>query len=287
MLLRLVIVIVLPTGIGFGQNVGRVVSYTISDGIGSNAADFAIQDKYGFIWISQLHHITRFDGYNFVTYAHRSNDSLYQLGPQGIGRLLVDKNKNLWVDNVGPHSNGYLLRYDYEKDGFIKYKPDIKAFVRSLELESDSVLWLGTPGQGIFKYNLRSLKKENFLNGSVADKLKYQSNYIFNIHLQGNKLLLFTLRGIWTFDTKSGLFQRPDLDPADTSFLYKEAIFQADFRKDNLFQVGHKYAILLDSALRVIKKFDLPEPYIKSPAFNVFEMDNEDVSSPENRTVLN
>ena len=51
LLLRLVIVIVLPTGIGFGQNVGRVVSYTtISDGIGSNAADFAIQDKYGFIW---------------------------------------------------------------------------------------------------------------------------------------------------------------------------------------------------------------------------------------------
>src|SRR6185436_8171583 len=76
------------------------------------------QDKYGYIWTSQLTSVTRFDGTNFHVYAHDDNDTLSL--PYGkVYDIAVGEKDRLFI----AYNRG-ISYYDPAIDGFRKLIPE-------------------------------------------------------------------------------------------------------------------------------------------------------------------
>jgi len=82
------------------------------DGL-SNSNVFGItQDNQGFIWFATEDGLNRFDGKNFVTYRHNTNNK-YSIADNMIRKIFIDSEQTLWVGT----QNG-LSRYNIELDNF-------------------------------------------------------------------------------------------------------------------------------------------------------------------------
>lgn len=71
-----------------------------------------IQDHQGFIWFATSDGLNRFDGNNFVTYRHDTNNK-HSIADNFIRKLFIDSENTLWVGT----KNG-LSRYNIELDNF-------------------------------------------------------------------------------------------------------------------------------------------------------------------------
>ena len=78
------------------------------------------QDKYGYMWIATDYGLNRYDGYNFKTYFHNSNDST-SLSSNIVTSLFQDSKGRFWV---GTRTG--LCRYDYTTEKFTSYHFDEK-----------------------------------------------------------------------------------------------------------------------------------------------------------------
>jgi len=82
------------------------------DGL-SNSNVFGItQDHQGFIWFATEDGLNRFDGNNFVTYRHNTNNK-HSIADNIIRKIFIDNENTLWVGT----ENG-LSRYNLELDNF-------------------------------------------------------------------------------------------------------------------------------------------------------------------------
>ena len=77
----------------------------------SNVFDIT-QDAQGFIWFATEDGLNRFDGNNFVTYRHDTNDK-YSIANNVIRKIFIDSENTLWIGT----ENG-LSRYNIELDNF-------------------------------------------------------------------------------------------------------------------------------------------------------------------------
>ncbi len=117
--------LVLPLSIGIAQaeNYTPQVAYSENeqlkfsqlsaiDGL-SNSNVFGItQDHQGFIWFATEDGLNRFDGNNFVTYRHNTNNK-HSIADNVIRKIFIDNKNTLWVGT----ENG-LSRYNLELDNF-------------------------------------------------------------------------------------------------------------------------------------------------------------------------
>jgi len=104
---------------------------TTKDGL-SNSNVFGItQDHQGFIWFATEDGLNRYDGINFITYRHNTNDN-HSLADNVIRKIFIDSNKTLWVGT----ENG-LSRYNLKLDNFdnFTHKTNDDSSLR------DNVIW--------------------------------------------------------------------------------------------------------------------------------------------------
>jgi signal transduction histidine kinase/ligand-binding sensor domain-containing protein/DNA-binding response OmpR family regulator len=92
---------------------------TSKNGLPNNTIGCIIQDKYGFMWITTLDGLCRFDGYKLKVYL--SNDT----NPQSILNnhpiaFAKDAAENIWVSFS--YNNEEVCRYNYETDDFTRFK---------------------------------------------------------------------------------------------------------------------------------------------------------------------
>jgi ligand-binding sensor domain-containing protein len=87
--------------------------YKISDGLASNIVYNVVQDDNGFIWLSTINGLQRFDGNKFTTF--KSDPSQHHSLPTDeINHVYVDRTKKLWVltnDNKVGTFNTTTFRY--------------------------------------------------------------------------------------------------------------------------------------------------------------------------------
>ncbi|MGY0582729.1 MAG: ligand-binding sensor domain-containing protein, partial [Paraglaciecola chathamensis] len=88
---------------------------TKADGLPQNTVIDIVEDKRGFMWFATANGLTRFDGYEFVSYQHNPND-IASLPHDFIRTLLIDPKGVLWVGT----QNG-LARYNPLNDNFTRY----------------------------------------------------------------------------------------------------------------------------------------------------------------------
>lgn len=78
--------------------------YDVENGLPQNLVSGIVQDADGFIWVSTLDGLARFDGKEFLTFRHQPSDST-SLSYNSIQALIKDEYNNLWIDFVNHHYN--------------------------------------------------------------------------------------------------------------------------------------------------------------------------------------
>ncbi len=169
------------------------------------------QDKYGYMWIATDYGLNRYDGYNFKTYFHNSNDST-SLSSNIVTSLFQDSKGRFWV---GTRTG--LCRYDYTTEKFTSYhfgeknEPRVTAI---MERKGNNELLVGTSGRGL--YTITDEDKVEKIEGGYSTP---GGNWYYNTMTEdsqgrfwkcgyGNEVTMMDSQGISSFFVNIGIVAR-------------------------------------------------------------------------------
>ena len=165
---------------------------TIKEGLSQSSILAILQDKKGFMWFGTGNGLNKYDGYNFTVYLNDPYDST-SISDNEITSIYEDKEGYIWIGTI----NGILNKFDRETETFrhfkLKYDKNFKSilnesytsypvtFVRNNDYSITSIsgdengnLWIGTWGNGLFRFDKRTNLSEHFYNNpSNPNSLSY------------------------------------------------------------------------------------------------------------------
>ncbi|GAB3648419.1 two-component regulator propeller domain-containing protein [Echinicola sediminis] len=144
---------------------------TVNDGLPQNSIYAIAKDKYGFVWFGTWGGAVRYDGYNVRVFRAQENDST-ALSDNRINAIVSDSLENIWIA-VEPHD--YVYKYNYEKETFKHYPPELVPASVSKKIrdrfwfwrkraENEHYIWL-TSYEGLLQ-----------INRSTGDTLIYRAD---------------------------------------------------------------------------------------------------------------
>jgi signal transduction histidine kinase/DNA-binding response OmpR family regulator/ligand-binding sensor domain-containing protein len=241
------------------------------DGLASDTITSIVTDSLGYVWFGHPHSISRYDGYIFETFRYdKSDPALSELPPGELLPIEADAHGTVWfMDNRYKQSMPIrLTKYDWKTDSFIAYELDLEdAGLRQL-IASDSGLWVGTYGGGIFSLNTQTRKVTRFVRPGgfrlIVKTFGYDLSGVRDMKDMGSYLLLATDRGLLRMDKATRKVSRPICNPRDSSTLYQSAfkiIMQGNADQSNTWlQLDNGNEILkIDSNCSIIKRIPFPE----------------------------
>jgi len=89
--------------------------FTTEDGLSQGTITAIVQDHRGFMWIGTQDGLNRFDGVEFKTYRHSSQDTS-SLSSSWVTSLYEDRTHNLWVGTLRG-----LNRFDRRSESFVRH----------------------------------------------------------------------------------------------------------------------------------------------------------------------
>ena len=111
-------------------------------GLSINGQRDVRQDKWGFIWVTTVNNLYRFDGYTFKPYTEKINKTI-PFASLTFERLEIDKEGDLYVTT----SNG-LLKYNSLTDNFDRLQPGRCSLIKE---DMKGRLWISNPSSiGLF-----------------------------------------------------------------------------------------------------------------------------------------
>jgi signal transduction histidine kinase/DNA-binding response OmpR family regulator len=259
----------------------RFRHYSLPAGISDVGANDMFQDSLGFIWLIHTRSFDRFDGYTFKTYRHDPDDSLFNIGQeQGNHQVYLDAKGDLWINKLNNTADdwrsGVLLRYDHEKDGFIRHDPHLYGGFNGA-MEFGPIIWIGGRDDGLWSFNPATGETRQYVNPTLQQQDSLASNTFVGIWDRGTYLNLLSLNGLWKMEKATGKFTRPPCDSQYRDFLYSERFkFVSLPDKQNqrwirLTPGGRRKFFKIDSLFNIVQKLELPE------SFNYWLQDNNNV----------
>lgn len=91
---------------------------SMQQGLPSDWVNSMIIDHKGYIWVGTNNGVSRYNGYDFVTYKFNPHDPR-SLNQNLILSLFEDEDGDIWVGNI----EGGVNRFDRETEKFINYRP--------------------------------------------------------------------------------------------------------------------------------------------------------------------
>jgi signal transduction histidine kinase/streptogramin lyase len=174
---------------------------SINEGISNQAIECIIEDSKGFLWVGSQDGLNRYDGYEFVQYKYRFDDSTSIPG-NFILSLVEDNEGNIWV---GTKQKG-LAKYDYKYDNFKRYPSPTKtpgSNIHALYKDFKGNIWIGT-ANGLFKYNPSD---DNFINYKIEPNTDRDDIVYCFDELHDSILLVGTYTGgLYQFSEATGKF---------------------------------------------------------------------------------
>ncbi len=134
----------------------RLRSWTIDNGLTSNAVSNIIQSQNGYIWIATYGGISRFDGISFTNFTSQNNDALLT---EAVKILCEDKEGIIWIGT----QKGITLIKDNVLYRDKKLQLLDNSNIESIFIDSNNHIWIGTNASGLFKYDGDSLIHYNDL----------------------------------------------------------------------------------------------------------------------------
>ncbi len=165
------------------------------DGILNGTVLEIFQDSRGFIWIgSDTGGLIRNDVNNFKSYIsdHTSRSSINN---NSVHSIIEDMEGNLWVG-----TDSGLNKFEIRTEKFTFYRNDLiksEVGIESLCMDGDSKLWVGTLGEGMFLFDLKSESYKNNFRMSENSSIGIVDNHVLTILKDRQK-------NIWA-GTKNGI----------------------------------------------------------------------------------
>ena len=138
---------------------------TVSPVLSNLNVSSIVQDLHGYIWIGTARGLNRFNGYEYMQYFRKTDDSC-SLWNDNITTLYIDSQKDLWVgDRQG------VNYYDRKKDALIRYRsPSQTMSVRKFVEDAQGNLYAGTAqGLGLVDREEKQIIIQNELLKNIAD----------------------------------------------------------------------------------------------------------------------
>ncbi|NDV84387.1 two-component regulator propeller domain-containing protein [Bacteroides sp. 51] len=126
--------------------------FTINEGLADNLVRHIYQDSKGFIWMSTLNGLSRYDGYSFVTFRPEKGQHI-SLADRHVLEVSEDNNGFLWVKTSPELYSCYDLRRNYFVDftGCGEYKDKYTGMLNTTN--GDTWLWHNLYGCRKISYN--------------------------------------------------------------------------------------------------------------------------------------
>ncbi|MFD0796140.1 two-component regulator propeller domain-containing protein [Maribacter chungangensis] len=161
-----------------------------------NSATVLFEDSYGFIWVGTPNGLNKYNGTNFELFENSSNiytnryiTSLYE----SQSNLYIGTNQGL---SLYDRDLNLIQPFDFKPEGAKLNTRNIRAIAKV-----DSLLWLGTFSNGLYKYNTNTGETNQFL---VSEKLvidnKTDNLIIKIVPLSGKRLLVIASSKIFILD---------------------------------------------------------------------------------------
>jgi ligand-binding sensor domain-containing protein/two-component sensor histidine kinase len=155
---------------------------TIKEGLSQSSVLAILQDKEGFMWFGTGNGLNKFDGYNFTVYMNDPYNPS-SISDNEISAIYEDTEGYIWIGTI----KGILNRFNRANESFEHYhlqydknfKSNLKesytsypiSFIRNDDISITSIsedkngnLWLGTWGNGMFRFNKETGFSEHFYN---------------------------------------------------------------------------------------------------------------------------
>jgi len=175
-----------------------------SDGLSNEHISSIIEDDYGYIWAGSHYGLNIYDGNQNEVLNHEENDT-NSLSGDNISCLLKRLNGNIAVGTWGEGIN-LITPISKKVSRLPKRELNPKNTIKTLVEDSDSNLWIGTFGGGIYKYEN---KTGNYLDVKIDPSYDESSHYFKNCQnliVHKNKVWAFSWKdGLATIDIKTGI----------------------------------------------------------------------------------
>jgi len=164
--------------------------YTDSDGLSSNTVQCIYQDEKGYIWVGTADGLDRFNSCDFISYRsdyrrHHTleNNCIYSLcgDAQDASRIWVGTSDGVYVfDTRNETFVGLPIVVDGEEQRNL--------LIYSLAADVLGNMWIGTYGNGLFRYNIRRQTFEHYTAERYPDA--FASNIV-------SKILIDSENNVW------------------------------------------------------------------------------------------
>jgi len=168
------------------------------DGLVQSPISAFLQDDQGFIWFGNLKGLTRYDGYEFKTFVHRTKDTT-SISNDRVNAVFMDSEKNIWIATA----NG-LNRFNRDLETFESF--DIRKvkggrnYISCIAEDGQKNLWVGTFA-GLKKLNK---VKKTLEDASLTEKIPVNEAAIYSLLIdKEKKLWVGTRTGLNKFDPAS------------------------------------------------------------------------------------
>lgn len=161
--------------------------YTDNDGLSSNTIQCFYQDDKGYVWIGTADGLDRFNSHDFTNYRSDyrlphtlENNCVYSLCGESFAnsdRIWVGTSDGVYIFNPKDES---FVNLPVTHDGEVLHN----LLVYTLAADMVGNVWIGTFGEGLFRYNLRTETFERYTCENHPEA--FSSNVIVKILLDHN-----------------------------------------------------------------------------------------------------
>ena len=200
------------------------------------------QDKYGYIWISTLSGLNRFDGYTVRTFYNDSKDST-TIPAHTVRSIFCDRKGRLWLG-----CNRRLVQFDYATAKFHYVPGTSELGIFKIVQHRSGLLYLHT-NQGLVQFDPESLSLKLIkVNGNGEEK-----GFINDMYLQGDQIYLATKEGLISYHVLShqrSMLYRPSVENKSIDLVVKDGRGHFWWTQEN-----RSVLIQSDSTFKKVKTF--------------------------------
>lgn len=206
---------------GYASVKVHVQYLTTADGLSNNSVRYIHQDSKGFIWMSSLNGLNRYDGNSFRTFLPKNNGQM-SLADRRVKHLYEDANGFLWIST----SADRFSCYDLKRDCFVDFTgcgehEDHYGYITVLP----DAVWLWGRGQGCRLIQYRDGKFASKVFNTKDGQLQ-SDNVQFVLQDSARRIWIGTDKGLYCWKDnalqcvdKSHSFQRACSFKGKTCFI--------------------------------------------------------------------